>query len=412
MFILLSFILSLTIVSSLTTQTASAADGDYAYSASAKQALAYINKIREEAGLAKVELDPYLTKAAENHANYLTLNSIMSHEEVQGKKGFTGVSNKDRILKVGGADHEYKMVGEGVTYNFNTPEKALAWLFNAPYHRTFLIDPSLEKVGAALNGKYFSISYSAETYERDLSSAIYPFNGQKNVDPVFFGNEIPDPLEGTGIKQSGYIISHTSYDGETVKTATLKDDKGTDIPVVIKNKKRAVEGWYFNIVIPKIPLKEGTTYTVTINGKASTFTTAGTTPTTPPPTSGGSGVSGNYSGTNVGIKLNDSFISVNPTAKVVNGSTFIPLRGVLENMGAVLKWDGKTQTVTITKGATNIKLVIGSKTVHVNGKAQALSVAPFLEKGYTFVPLRFISETFGAKVSWNAKEYIASIDTK
>lgn len=420
MLIALSFILTLTIGSTFSTPKASAADGGYAYSASAKQALDYINKIRQEAGLSRVELDPYLTKAAENHTKYVGLNGVSSygHTEIKGNKGFTGANVLDRVVQVGGEDvFQYKMLAEGMSASGKTVEVALSRLVNAPYHREHIIDLGLENIGAAFDGTYFTVTYSIEIFDRDTSSSVYPYNGQKGVDTTFFGNERPDPLADTGISQSGYIITHSSYNGETVKSATLKDLNGNQIPVVIKNKAKGVDNAYFNLIIPRTPLKGGTTYSVTINGKVSTFTTSGTpapsptNPTTPPPTSGGSGVSGKYSATNVGIKLNDSFISVKPTAKVVNNSTFIPLRGVLENMGASLSWDGKLQTVTIQKDSTTIKLVIGSKRVLVNGKAQSLSVAPFLEKGYTFVPLRFISETLGANVTWNAKDFIASIDT-
>ncbi|XID95618.1 stalk domain-containing protein [Paenibacillaceae bacterium WGS1546] len=438
--VLLSFILSLTIVSSLTTQTASAADSDYAYSDAAKQALAYINKIRAQAGLAKVELDPYLTKAAENHANYLKINKTTGHYEEEGKEGYAGDGPTERVINVGGEhlakihsanntdyiDYSHmsyeerlaqiaadknkginssqitgKLVSEGISYGKSSSVSGVASLINAPYHRGNIVDRNLEYIGVGFNEWCLVVTYSLK-YPEELSGySIYPFDGQKDVEPTFHGRENPDPLADTGIKQSGYIITHLSYEFGDIRTATLVEETGVTVPVVIKN------GFYMgtgnlNLIIPKTPLKAGTAYTVTINGKASTFTVAGEKEIPPPLT---------YSKTNVGIKLDGTFITVNPTAKVVNSSTFIPLRGVLENMGATLAWDGKTQTVTIKKDATTIKLVIGSKTVHVNGKAQSLSVAPFLEKGYTFVPLRFISETFGAKVSWNATEYIASIDT-
>jgi stage II sporulation protein D len=62
--------------------------------------------------------------------------------------------------------------------------------------------------------------------------------------------------------------------------------------------------------------------------------------------------------------------------------------------------------ITITREAvkqTVIKLTIGSKKALVNEEVLNLDVAPFIEEERTFVPLRFIAESFQAKVDWNAQ---------
>lgn len=58
-------------------------------------------------------------------------------------------------------------------------------------------------------------------------------------------------------------------------------------------------------------------------------------------------------------------------------------------------------------------MTIGDRTAYVNGKPITLSVAPFISsEGSTYVPLRFISETIGAKVGWDAQNFVALIITK
>jgi len=60
--------------------------------------------------------------------------------------------------------------------------------------------------------------------------------------------------------------------------------------------------------------------------------------------------------------------------------------------------------ITITRETikqTVIKLTIGSKKALVNEEVLNLDVAPFIEEDRTFVPLRFIAESFKAKVDWN-----------
>ena len=56
--------------------------------------------------------------------------------------------------------------------------------------------------------------------------------------------------------------------------------------------------------------------------------------------------------------------------------------------------------------AINIKLKIDSPIAYVNGKRVDLDVAPFIvkEASRTLVPIRFISETFGAEVEWDGTE--------
>lgn len=49
-----------------------------------------------------------------------------------------------------------------------------------------------------------------------------------------------------------------------------------------------------------------------------------------------------------------------------------------------------------------IILEIGSKTAYVNDKPIELDVAPFIESGRTFVPVRFISEALGCDVEWDS----------
>ncbi|MCR8659745.1 stalk domain-containing protein [Paenibacillus endoradicis] len=91
-----------------------------------------------------------------------------------------------------------------------------------------------------------------------------------------------------------------------------------------------------------------------------------------------------------------------------NGNVLVPLRGIFESLGATVKWESSTQTVTATKGGTTIVLTIGSSTAYVNGKPVVLNAAAQLLNGSTMVPIRFISEVLGGVVEWdkNSKSVI------
>jgi hypothetical protein len=107
------------------------------------------------------------------------------------------------------------------------------------------------------------------------------------------------------------------------------------------------------------------------------------------------------------LKLGNDYITINDkqitieTPYISNGSTLVPLRVITTAFGAVLSWDSETQTVGLKYGSINITLKIGSTTATVNGKSETLETAPELKNGTTMVPLRFISEKFGAKVSFD-----------
>ncbi len=87
-------------------------------------------------------------------------------------------------------------------------------------------------------------------------------------------------------------------------------------------------------------------------------------------------------------------------AYIVSNRTVVPLRAIFERLGAEIKWDGATRTVTAIKGKT-IKLTINQSVAYVDGAEVPLSVPAMLIFDRTFVPLRFVSEALGAEVSFD-----------
>ena len=95
----------------------------------------------------------------------------------------------------------------------------------------------------------------------------------------------------------------------------------------------------------------------------------------------------------------------------IKGSTLVPMRGIFEALGATVKFDKASLTVYGQKGATAIILPLGALTATVNGQPQTLPVSAELINGTTLVPLRFISESLGASVSWNPVLSTVTIQT-
>jgi hypothetical protein len=85
----------------------------------------------------------------------------------------------------------------------------------------------------------------------------------------------------------------------------------------------------------------------------------------------------------------------------VAGRVMVPLRGVLERLGADrIDWRPARQEVLVSGADRDIRLHIGDRIAEVNGREVPLDVPPMILRGTTMVPLRFISENLRARVDW------------
>jgi len=84
-----------------------------------------------------------------------------------------------------------------------------------------------------------------------------------------------------------------------------------------------------------------------------------------------------------------------------NNRTMVPVRFVSEALGARVDWSSGTKQVLIKDGATEIVLTINGVQVMVNGRPYTLDAPAQVKSNRTFVPLRFVSETLGARVDYN-----------
>ncbi len=93
---------------------------------------------------------------------------------------------------------------------------------------------------------------------------------------------------------------------------------------------------------------------------------------------------------------------------IVNGTTLIPLRGLLELMGAEISWNGDNQIIGVAGKDIDITLQIGYKLVFVEDPTYGqvrytLRTVPVIKDSRTFIPVRFVSEQLGYTVSWNGE---------
>ncbi|MBA4365965.1 MAG: hypothetical protein C0398_08230 [Coprothermobacter sp.] len=84
-----------------------------------------------------------------------------------------------------------------------------------------------------------------------------------------------------------------------------------------------------------------------------------------------------------------------------SGTVMVPLRFVSEALGAAVEWLPAMRIVSLKRGETSIQLQIGSRMALIDLRPMSLLEAPIIVGGRTLVPLRFISEAFGADVAWD-----------
>ena len=110
-----------------------------------------------------------------------------------------------------------------------------------------------------------------------------------------------------------------------------------------------------------------------------------------------------------GEEVYDNFGDI-VTPVLKNGRVLVPFRPLAEYMDAdSIKYDNETKKVTIVRKDKTVEVTNGAKTGLVNGAKKALDEPVQIINGSTYVPLRFVSESLGAKVKWTAKTKTADI---
>ena len=96
-------------------------------------------------------------------------------------------------------------------------------------------------------------------------------------------------------------------------------------------------------------------------------------------------------------------VSNDVAPKIVNERTMLPIRFIAEKLGASVDWVQESQTVIVELDDIKISLVIGENFATVNDEKVELDSPSFVEDDRTFLPIRFVMENLGADVLWNGE---------
>lgn len=106
------------------------------------------------------------------------------------------------------------------------------------------------------------------------------------------------------------------------------------------------------------------------------------------------------------IYVNNQPQTIDVPPQIIEGRTLLPIRYVVEPLGAKIFWDDVEKRVTIEFKNITIDLWIGKNTAKVNGKPTQIDpnnpkVVPLIIQGRTMLPVRFVAENLGCDVLWD-----------
>ena len=92
-----------------------------------------------------------------------------------------------------------------------------------------------------------------------------------------------------------------------------------------------------------------------------------------------------------------------------SGRIMVPIRFVAEQLGAKVSWDDRLRRVSIERRSFLLVLSPGSDLAFVNSRGVRMGVSASIVGGTLYVPLRTVAEALGATVTWDAKAQSATV---
>jgi uncharacterized secreted protein with C-terminal beta-propeller domain len=86
---------------------------------------------------------------------------------------------------------------------------------------------------------------------------------------------------------------------------------------------------------------------------------------------------------------------------VKDGRTLVPVRFVAESFGAKVSWNEKTSAIALSIGGRTVNMEVGKAIMEIDGKKVSLDVSPEIAGNRTYIPLRKLAEAIGKEVFYD-----------
>ena len=250
----------------------------------------WINFRRSQIGIPQLTQSTLVDRAAQAHSDYQRLNDTITHGEIAGKPGFTGVNLLGRLTTAGYtfARNSYAY-GEVISATSSNSGVYMAEeLITAIYHRFAIFEPMFKEIGTgfgttAKNYTYFTADFTAnDGYGAGVAPGTvvtWPYSGQTQVTPNFFSDyEQPDPVPDKN--EVGYPVSvHANLNAVmAVNTFTIRPRGGADLATkrILHYSDAAETVPVAAAIVPLDPLQAATIYDVSFTGNVNRLPVAKT----------------------------------------------------------------------------------------------------------------------------------------
>lgn len=109
------------------------------------------------------------------------------------------------------------------------------------------------------------------------------------------------------------------------------------------------------------------------------------------------------------VKFEGKKLSFNSSPIIEKDRTLVQIRPIAEAMGLTIEYEPIDATVILCDGKTETRFSVGSDISYVNGKKQSMGVKMAVKDDFTFIPIRYLVEPFGYKISYDAEEKTVSV---
>ena len=112
------------------------------------------------------------------------------------------------------------------------------------------------------------------------------------------------------------------------------------------------------------------------------------------------------------VYVNGNRVKLDSQPELINGTTMVPMRAVLEGMGAIVHWNGAKNTVYAYTSNESISLEIGSIYLYTSTKGTKILNQPGeIINQRAYIPVRAVTEAFDCNVQWYNDKKVVSIVT-
>lgn len=116
------------------------------------------------------------------------------------------------------------------------------------------------------------------------------------------------------------------------------------------------------------------------------------------------------SAADVDVFVNGRKLQTSDNARIINSTTYVPLRAMCELFGAdSISWNDGTKTATVHARGIKIHITQGNTYIEANGRYFASNEPIRNIDGRLYLPVRLIASAFASTVKWDGAAYTVKI---